>query len=329
MSERRTMMQAIRVHETGDPDVLKLEEVAVPEPGPGQVRVKIEAVGVNFTEVYSRKGWYKTPLPATPGSEAAGVVDALGEGVTDYAVGQRVASVAFAGAYAQFALCDAAHLIAIPDGVETRVAAAVLLQGMTAHYLSHSTFPLQAGQVALVHAAGGATGQLLVQMAKRLGARILGTAGSEAKAALAREAGADDVILYTQTDFAAEARRLTGGAGVNVVYDSVGKDTFDGSVASLRIRGTLVLFGQSSGPVPPFDPQVLNAKGSLYLTRPTLVHYLITREELLWRANDIFSWIASSDLRVRIDTSFPLADAAEAHRYLEARKTQGKVLLLP
>jgi NADPH2:quinone reductase len=322
-------MQAIRVHEIGEPAVLKLEDVALPEPGHGQVRVKIEAVGVNFTEVYSRKGWYKAPLPATPGSEAAGVVDALGEGVTEFSTGQRVASVAFSGAYAQFALCDASRLIAIPEGVETRVAAAALLQGMTAHYLSHSTFPLQAGQVALVHAAGGATGQLLAQMAKRLGARVLGTAGSEAKAALAREAGAEEVILYGQADFAAEARRLTGGAGVHVVYDSVGKDTFDGSINSLRIRGTLVLFGQSSGPVPPFDPQVLNAKGSLYLTRPTLGHYMITREELLWRANDVFSWIASGELRVRIDTSFPLADAAEAHRYLEARKTQGKVLLLP
>ncbi len=322
-------MQAIRIHQTGEPDVLGLEEMPLPEPGPGQARVKIAAIGVNFTEVYSRKGWYKAPLPSTPGSEAAGVIDALGEGVSELQVGQRVASVAFAGAYAQFALCDASLLIPIPDGVETQVAAASLLQGMTAHYLSHSTFPLQAGQTALIHAAGGGTGQLLVQMAKRLGARVLGTAGSEAKAALAREAGAEEVIRYAEVDFSAEARRLTGGAGVDVVYDSVGKDTFERSLNSLRLRGMLVLFGQSSGPVPPFDAQVLNAKGSLYLTRPTLVHYVATREELLWRAQDVFNGIASGDLRIRIDTSFPLAEAAEAHRYLEARKTQGKVLLVP
>jgi NADPH2:quinone reductase len=322
-------MRAIRVHATGGPEELHLEEVAVAEPGPGQARVKIEAAGVNFTEVYSRKGWYKTVLPFTPGSEAAGVVDALGPGVTEPQVGQRVASVALQGAYAEYAVTEAARLVAVPDGVETRTAAAVLLQGMTAHYLSHSTFPLQAGQTALVHASGGGVGQLLVQMAKRRGARVIGTAGSEAKAALAHAAGADEVILYRQADFAAETRRLTEGKGVDVVYDSVGKDTFEKSLDCLRWRGMLVLFGQSSGPVAPFDPQTLNAKGSLFLTRPTLVHYLATREELEWRVGDLFAWIAAGELRVRVDRTFPLAAAAEAHRYLEERRTEGKVLLVP
>jgi NADPH:quinone reductase len=301
----------------------------VPAPGPGQARVKIEAAGVNFTDVYTRKGWYKAALPFTPGSEAAGVVDALGEGVTELRVGQRVASVALQGAYAEYAVTEAARLVAVPDGVETRAAAAVMLQGMTAHYLSHNTFPLQAGHTALVHAAGGGVGQLLAQIAKRRGARVIGTAGSEAKAALARAAGADEVILYRQADFAAETRRLTGGKGVDVVYDSVGKDTFEQSLDCLRPRGMLVLFGQSSGPVAPLDPQTLNAKGSLFLTRPTLAHYMATREELLWRTNDLFTWIVARELRVRIDQTFPLAEAAEAHRYLEARKTEGKVLLVP
>jgi NADPH2:quinone reductase len=322
-------MQAVSIYETGEPEVLRVEDVPVPDPGPDQVRVKLEAIGVNFTEVYARKGWYRTSLPTIPGSEAAGVVDAVGTNVTEFRVGERVASVAFAGAYAQFALCDAARLIPIPDAIQTRIAAVALLQGMTAHYLTHSTFPLHAGQTALIHAAGGGTGQLLVQMAKRQGVRVLATASSEAKAALARAAGADEVIPYTQADFAAEARRLTGGEGVDVVYDSVGRDTFERSLDSLRVRGMLVLFGQSSGPVPPLDPQVLNAKGSLYLTRPTLAHYLTTREELFARARDVFDGIEAGQLRVRVDATFPLADAAEAHRYLEARKTQGKVLLVP
>jgi len=322
-------MRAIRIERYGGPDALTLEDVPMPEPGPGQVRVKVAAAGVNFIEVYQRKGQYKGQLPFTPGAEAAGTVDALGPGVADPRVGQRVASASMPGAYAEYAVADAARLVPVPDGVDLKVAAAVLLQGMTAHYLSHSTFPLQAGQAALVHAAAGGVGQLLCQMAKRRGARVLGTAGTEAKAGLARAAGADEVILYRERDFAAEARRLTGGAGVDVVYDSVGKDTFAGSLDCLRPRGYLVLFGQSSGPVAPLDPQILNAKGSLFLTRPTLANYAATREELLGRAGDLFAWIAAGELRVRVDREFPLAQAADAHRYLEDRRTEGKVLLIP
>jgi NADPH2:quinone reductase len=269
------------------------------------------------------------PLPFPPGSEAAGVVDAIGPGVADLLPGQRVASASLPGAYAQYAVANAAQLVPVPQNVDLRTAAAVMLQGMTAHYLSHSTFPLQSGQTALVHAAAGGVGQLLVQMAKRLGARVIGTAGTAARAALARAAGADEVILYTQTDFVPEVKRLTNGAGVDVVYDSVGQTTFAGSLDCLHPRGYLVLFGQSSGPVPPFDPQVLNAKGSLYLTRPTLAHYIATRDELLWRVNDLFLWLDAGELRVRIDKTFPLAAAAEAHNYLEARQTEGKVLLIP
>jgi NADPH2:quinone reductase len=322
-------MQAIRVNALGSPEALRLEEAPLPEPGHGQVRVKIEAAGVNFIDIYQRKGQYKLPLPFTPGSEAAGVVDAIGPGVADLLPGQRVASATMPGAYAQYAVANATQLVPVPHNVDLRTAAAVMLQGMTAHYLSHSTFPLRQGQTALVHAAAGGVGQLLVQMAKRLGARVIGTAGTEAKAALAQAAGAAAVILYTQTDFEPEVKRLTTSAGVDVVYDSVGQSTFERSLNCLRPRGYLVLFGQSSGPVPPLDPQVLNAKGSLYLTRPTLAHYVATRDELLWRANDLFLWIGSGELRVRIDKTFPLAEAAEAHRYLEARKTEGKVLLIP
>lgn len=322
-------MRAVRVEQYGDASVLRLVEMPTPEPGPGQVRVKIAAIGVNFVEIYQRKGLYKGQLPFTLGGEVAGVVDALGPGVADPRVGQRVASASLPGAYAEYAVGDAARLVPVPDGVDLKVAAAAFLQGTTAHYLSYSTFPLQPGQTALVHAAGGGVGQLLCQMAKRRGARVIGTAGTEEKARLARAAGADEVILYRQQDFAAETKRLTNGAGVDVVYDSVGKDTFDSSLACLKPRGYLVLFGQSSGPVPPVDPQVLNARGSLYLTRPTLAHYTATREELLWRANDLFGWIASGELRVRIDKEFPLAQAADAHRYLEDRKTEGKVLLIP
>jgi NADPH2:quinone reductase len=322
-------MQAIRVERTGDPSVLQVEERPLPEPGPGQVRVKLAAIGVNFIDTYQRSGQYTVPLPFTPGAEAAGIVDAIGEGVTDMRLGQHVASTAMRGAYAQYALAQAQQLVLVPEEIELQIAAAVLLQGMTAHYLTHSTFALRSGQTALVHAAGGGVGQLLTQIVKRLGGRVIGTAGSEAKARLGREAGADDVIIYTQADFEAETKRLTDGHGVDVVYDSVGKDTFAKSLNCLKPRGYLVLYGQSSGAVAPLDPQVLNQKGSLYLTRPTLVHYTATREELLWRANDIFAWVGKGELRVRIDQTFPLTQAAEAHRYLEARKTAGKVLLLP
>ena len=322
-------MKAVRIHTFGGPDVLRYEEVALPEPGVGQVRVKIEAAGVNFIDIYQRSGLYPGQLPATLGSEAAGVVDAVGPGVRDVQVGQRVAYTSQPGAYADFAVVAASALVPIPDGVETRTAAAVMLQGMTAHYLAMSTYPLKKGETALVHAAAGGVGQLLVQIAKRQGARVIGTVSTEEKARLAREVGADEIILYTQTDFAQETRRLTEGAGAHVVYDSVGKTTFDGSLDSLRLRGYLVLFGQSSGPVPPFDPQVLNRKGSLFLTRPTLVHYIASREELLWRSGDLFRWIKDGELKVRIDTTFPLSAAAESHRYLEGRQTKGKVLLIP
>lgn len=322
-------MRAIRIHEPGGREQLRLDEVPLPEPGEGQVRVKVEATGVNFIEIYQRKGQYKLPLPFTPGAEAAGVVDAVGPGVTDVRVGQRVASASMTGTYAEYALAPAANLVPVPAGVDSQTAAAAMLQGMTAHYLSHSTFPLHPDQTVLIHAAGGGVGQLLVQYAKRLGARVIGTAGNERKAQLAREAGADEVILYTQQEFEAETKRITNGAGVNVVYDSVGKDTFDKSLNCLKRRGYLVLFGQSSGPVPPFDPQTLNAKGSLFLTRPTLAHYIANREELLWRANDVFTSILDDTLRVRIDKTFPLAQAADAHAYLEDRKTEGKVLLIP
>lgn len=322
-------MRAIRIHETGGPEQFRLEDVPVPIPGPGQVRVKIEAAGVNFIEVYQRKGQYKLPLPLTLGGEAAGVVDAVGPGVTEVRVGDRVASSAMLGTYAEYAIVPVTQLVPVPAGVDLRTAAAAMLQGMTAHYLSHSTFPLHPNQTALIHAAGGGAGQLLVQYAKRLGARVIGTAGSERKAQLAREAGADEVILYTQQDFEAETKRLTDGRGVDVVYDSVGKDTFDKSLNCLKRRGYLVLFGQSSGPVPPMDPQTLNSKGSLFLTRPTIAHYTAERDELLWRANDLFTSLLNGSLRVRIDKAFPLAHAAEAHAYLEARKAEGKVLLIP
>ena len=322
-------MKAIRVHQFGGPEALSYEETALPEPGPGEARVKIEAAGVNFIDVYHRTGLYPGQLPITPGVEGAGVVDAVGPEVSEVKPGDRVVYAMQQGSYAEYAVVPTWKLIPIPDGVDTRQAAAVLLQGMTAHYLSHSTYPIQPGDTALVHAAAGGVGLLLVQMAKRRGARVIGTVSTEEKARLAREAGADEVILYTQADFEAETKRLTDGQGVDVVYDSVGQTTFDKSLNCLKPRGYLVLYGQSSGPVPPFDPQVLNAKGSLFLTRPSLGHYVADRTELLERANALFEWIAAGELKVRIDQSFPLAEAAEAHRYLEARKTKGKILLIP
>jgi NADPH2:quinone reductase len=322
-------MRAIRVHEHGGPEALRLDDVPVPELGPGLARVKLDATGVNFIEIYQRTGAYKGQLPFTPGAEGAGIVDAVGPDVTVVKPGDRVAATNFAGSYAEYALAPADRLVPIPQSVSTEVAAAAMLQGMTAHYLTFSTYPLNPGQTALIHAAGGGLGQLLVQIAKRLGARVIGTAGSEEKLALAREAGADEVINYTGQDFAAEVKRLTNGTGVDVVYDSVGKSTFDRSLDCLRPRGYLVLLGQSSGAVPPFDPQVLNAKGSLFLTRPTLANYIATRDELLWRANDVLTWILNGELKVRVDQTYPLAEAAAAHEYLAARKTRGKVLLLP
>lgn len=322
-------MRAIRVSATGGPDALQLEDIPTPDPGPGQIRVKVEAAGVNFVEIYQRKGQYKLPLPFTPGGEAAGTVDAVGPDVSDIHVGERAASVDARGSYAQYALIQADQAVPLPEGVNAEVAAAVMTQGITAHFLAHSVFRLEAGQTALVHAAAGGVGQLLVQIAKKRGARVIGTVGSAEKAQIARDLGADEVILYNETDFEAETKRLTNGAGVDVVYDSVGQTTFDKGLNVLKPRGLMALFGQSSGPVAPLDPQVLNAKGSLFLTRPTYKHYIATREELLWRAQDVFGWIAAGELRVRIDKTFPLAEASAAHQYLEDRKTRGKVLLLP
>ena len=322
-------MKAIRIHTTGGPDVLRYEDVAPPAAGEGQVLVKIEAAGVNFIDVYQRTGQYRVPLPFTPGQEAAGVVAGIGAGVTDVQAGDRVAYTNVLGAYAEYAVVAADRVVPLPDGVDARHGAAALLQGMTAHYLAGTVYPLRPGDTCLVHAAAGGVGLLLCQIAKLRGAHVIGTVSTPEKAALARAAGADDVILYTQQDFEVEVRRLTGGAGVRVVYDSVGKTTFDKSLNVLAPRGTMVLFGQSSGPVSPFDPQVLSQKGSLVLTRPTLGHFIATRDELLARAGDVLGWIRAGKLQVRIGLELPLAQAAEAHRELEARRTTGKVLLLP
>ena len=320
-------MRAIRMEQTGGPEVLKLGDAPIPEPGPGQARVKIAAVGLNFIEIYQRSGQYKLPLPWTPGGEAAGVVDAVGPGVTQVKVGDRVATSAFTGAYAEYAIANAWQLAIVPDNVDLKVAAAAMLQGMTAHYLSHSLFPLKQGDTALIYAATGGVGGLLTQIAKMRGARTLCAVGSEAKAAEARALGADEVILYRQVDIAQEVRRLTDGKGVPVVYDSVGKDTFEASLNSLAPRGYMALFGQSSGPVGPFDPQILNTKGSLFLTRPTLVHYIATPEEFRWRSSDVLNWISSGQLRVRIARTFPLEQAGEAQTYLASAQALGKVLL--
>lgn len=322
-------MQLIRVHQHGGPEVLRLEEAPTPAPGPGQALVKIEAIGVNYIDIYIRSGLYKGTLPLTPGQEGAGTVEAVGPGVEKVKVGDRVAWATVLGSYAQYQVIPAARLVPIPEGLSFQDAAAVMLQGMTAHYLALSTYPLKPGDVCLIHAAAGGVGQLLCQIAKMRGARVLGTAGSPEKASFARQAGADEVILYREQDFAAVARDLTGGAGVQVVYDTVGKDTFEGSLNALARRGYLVLVGQASGPVPPVDLQLLNVKGSLFLTRPSLVHYTATREELLERAADVLGWVAAGTLRVRVDRTYPLAEAAEAHRALAGRQTAGKLLLEP
>ena len=322
-------MKAIQVHEHGDPEQLRIEDIKNPTPGPGEALVQIEAAGLNFIDTYQRRGWYKINLPFTPGVEAAGRVVAVGAGVDLVAVGDRVAYASSIGSYAEYNTVKATSLVPVPPDVPAELAAAVILQGMTAHYLSHSTYPLEADDTALVHAAAGGVGQLLVQMAKILGARVIGTCSTEEKAEVAREAGADEVILYTEQDFEAETMRLTDGEGVDVVYDGVGKDTFDRSLACLRPRGYMVLYGQASGIVPDFDIQRLNAGGSLFLTRPSLGHYTATREELLWRSGDLFDWIDSGELDVAVDERFALADAAEAHRYIEGRQTMGKVLLVP
>ena len=321
-------MRAVVVEQFGGPEALTLVDLPTPVPGPGEVVVQVAVSGVNFIDVYFRTGLYKVPPPVAIGSEAAGVVEAVGEGVTDVAPGDRVAYAMARGSYAEFAKVPAAQVVKIPEGVSFEQAAAVLLQGMTAHYLTKSTYALKPGDTCLVHAAAGGTGALVVQMAKSLGARVFGTTSSAAKAAIATAAGADAVINYAEQDFAVEARRLTDGRGVDVVYDGVGKSTFEKSLDSLRVRGMLVLFGYASGAVTAIDPTAhLNARGSLFVTRPGLANYIATRDELLWRAGEVMDMVATGALTVRIDAVYPLADAAEAHRALEGRKTTGKLLI--
>lgn len=322
-------MKCIQVKQVGGPENMQVVELPAPQPGPRQALVKIAASGVNFIDIYFRTGLYKADLPVTLGNEAAGTVEAVGPEVSEVAVGDRVAYAMARGSYSEYAVILAWQLVKVPDSLDLNAAAAAMLQGMTAHYLTHSTFPLQSGHTALVHAAAGGAGRLLVQMAKKRGARVFGTVSTEEKAALAREAGADEVILYTHQDFETEVKRLTEGRGVDVVYDSVGATTFMKGLNCLRPRGLMALYGQSGGPVPPFDPGILNQKGSLFLTRPSLAHHCATREELLWRAGDVLKWVASGELKLRIERRYPLAEAAQAHRDLEGRKTAGKLLLIP
>jgi NADPH2:quinone reductase len=322
-------MKALRVHQYGGIDAIRLEDVPPPEPGAGEARVKIEAAGINYIDVYQRTGLYQLKLPFTLGMEGAGTVDDIGSGVTEVKKGDRVAYCMIPGAFAEYAIVPAARLVPLPQNIDAKTGAATMLQGMTAHYLTHSTYALKRGDSALVQAAAGGVGLLLVQIAKRLGATVYGTVSTEEKARLARDAGADEMILYTEKDFAAEVKRLTNGGGLNVVYDSVGQTTFEKSLDCLKPRGMMALFGQSSGPVPPVNLGILAAKGSLFVTRPTLAHYALDRKELLWRTNDLFGWIASGALKIRIDKVFPMAEAGDAYRLLEGRKTTGKVLLTP
>ncbi|HKZ81298.1 MAG TPA: quinone oxidoreductase [Pyrinomonadaceae bacterium] len=322
-------MKAIQVSDTGGPEVLTLVELPVPVPKPQEVVVQIKAAGVNFIDVYFREGRYPAPLPFVNGQEAAGVVTTVGAEVTSLRTGDRVAYTGVLGSYAQYASVPANRLVKIPDQLDFMQAAAAMLQGMTAHYLSHSTYPLKPGETALVHAAAGGVGLLLVQMAKQLGARVIGTVGSEAKAQLAKEAGADEVVIYTTQDFEAETLRLTAGQGVHVIYDGVGQATFDKDLNVLRPRGYLILFGAASGPVPPLDLMKLVQKGSLFVTRPSLAHYIATREELETRSDDVMRMITRGDLKLRIHSTYALAEAQQAHRDLESRKTSGKLLLIP
>jgi NADPH:quinone reductase len=322
-------MKAIVVHQCGGPEALIYQEIEKPLPKAGEALVRLEAIGLNYIDVYHRTGLYPLERPFIPGMEAAGVVEAIGSGVTEISVGDRVAYAMSPGAYADYTVVPAWKLVEVPDGVDARQAAAVMLQGMTAHYLTTSTYPLRAGETALIHAAAGGVGLLLIQLAKRIGARAICTVSTEAKAQLARDAGASEVILYTRQDFEQEARRMTEGKGVQVVYDSVGRDTFLKSLNSLAPRGMLALFGQSSGSVESFNPALLAQRGSLFLTRPSLANYAATRDELLWRSGELFDWIRSGELKLRVEKTFPLAEAAESHRQLEGRKTTGKVLLIP
>lgn len=320
-------MKAIRVHQIGGPEMMRLEEVPTPTPGPGQALVRVQAIGVNFIDTYKRSGLYPVTPPFTLGEEASGLVEAVGDGVNTIKVGDKVVYANLLGAYAEQAVVPADKLVKIPDSLDFRIAAAAMLQGMTAHYLVHSTYPLQTGETCIVHAGAGGLGLLLIQMAKMLGATVISTASSEEKRALAKDAGADYTLPYE--GFAETVREVTQGKKADVVYDSVGKTTWEGSLDSLRVRGMMVLCGQSSGPVAPFDPQVLNQKGGLFLTRPSLGHYLRTREELEWRAGEVMRWAAEGKLKVRIGAEFPLSQAVEAHCMLQGRQTTGKVLLIP
>jgi NADPH:quinone reductase len=322
-------MKAIQVRQPGGPEALELVDLPVPQPKSDEAVVKLSASGVNFIDVYFREGRYKAPLPFILGQEGAGTVAAVGSEVKSVKIGDRVAWFGLLGSYAEYAAVPADRLVPTPGGVSDQQAAAVMLQGMTAHYLSHDTFPLKRGETALVHAAAGGVGLLLVQMAHNIGARVIGTVSTDEKAKLAREAGADEVILYSQADFEAETKRLTGGKGVDVVYDSVGKTTFEKGLNILRPRGMMVLFGGSSGAVPPFDLIALSQKGSLYVTRPTLGAYTASREELVARSSAVFGMMASGKLKLRIEHIYPLAEAQRAHRDLEGRKTTGKLLLIP
>jgi len=322
-------VKAVRVHAPGGPEALRVEDVPEPQPKSGEAVVRVEAAGVNFIDVYHRTGLYKSAMPVTLGQEGAGTVVAVGPDVREVAVGDRVAWASALGAYAEKAAVPAARLVRLPEGLSAKQGAAAMLQGMTAHYLATSTHPLAPGETCLVHAGAGGVGLLLTQIAKRRGARVFTTVSTEEKARRSRQAGADATIDYTKQDFEAEVKRLTDGRGVDVVYDSVGKTTFDKGLACLRPRGLMALFGQSSGPVPPFDAQLLSQKGSLYLTRPTLAHYTATREELLARAGDVLAWVADGSLKLTMEREFPLAEAAAAHRALEGRQTTGKVLLVP
>ena len=323
-------MKAIAIEQNGGPEVLRLADLPTPSPKAGEVLVKLEASGVNYIDVYFRTGLYKAPqFPLVLGQEGAGIVQSVGEGVATVKPGDRVAWVGPLGAYAEYASVPAGRVVVVPPDVSLRDAAALMLQGMTAHYLSESTFPLRAEHVALIHAGAGGVGLLLTQLAKAKGATVITTVSTDAKAALSRGAGADHTIKYTEVDFAAEARRITGGKGVDVVYDSVGKTTFEGSLDALRPRGYLVFFGNSSGSVPPIDPQTLNAKGALFLTRPSLVHYTQTPDEIAWRSGDLFASVREGRLKVLVEREYALADAARAHEDLEGRKTTGKLLLLP
>lgn len=322
-------MRAIIIREFGDSSKLIFEDVLMPSPKAGEVRVKVSAIGLNFTDIYQRKGLYPNPLPYVLGHEFSGVVDAVGEGVVDFHIGDRVCTASGSGGYAEYAIAPASKLIQLPDDISFEMAAAILLQGITAHYLSTSSYPLKPGDTALIHAAAGGVGQMLVQMAKMRGANVIATVSDEEKAQIARKLGADNVILYSKSDFEHEVNNITQNQGVEVVYDGVGQATFLKGLNCLKPRGYMVLYGQASGPVEPLDPQILNRKGSLYLTRPSMNHYMLTRSETMHRSTDLFNWIETGKLKIRIDKKFKLEEAKLAHEYMENRSTKGKVLIIP